>query len=97
MVSFSPERLRPAWSANRVALAKDDVDREGPLTYYNDLRLDDAHRNGGGTFGNICGVKLDVAHMMAEELINPQFGCLAQMEAVLATRKRGALANSILP
>ncbi len=83
VVGFCPARLQPAWSAYRVALAKDDVDFERPLTYYDDLRLDEAQRIGRGTFGKIGGVQLNVGHMAPNEVINRQFGRLAQMETFL--------------
>ncbi|MCY4668516.1 MAG: DNA/RNA non-specific endonuclease, partial [Rhodococcus sp.] len=59
------------------------VDFERPLTYYDDLRLDEAHRIGRGTFGKIGGVQLNVGHMAPNEVINRQFGRLAQMETFL--------------
>ena len=65
IVGFSPARLQPAWSAYRVALAQDDVDYERPLTYYDDLRLDEAHRIGRRTFDKIGGVPLNVGHPRA--------------------------------
>ena len=83
VVGFCPTRLQPAWSAYRVALAKDDVNFERPLTYYDDLRLDEAHRIGQRTFGKIGDVQLNVGHMTPNEVINRQFGRLAQLETFL--------------
>lgn len=83
VVGFCPDRLQPAWSAYRVAHATDDVDYDRPLMYYNDLRLDEAHRIGRKTFGKIGGIQLNVGHMTPNEVINRQFGRLAQMETFL--------------
>ena len=83
VVGFCAARLQPAWSAYRVALARDDVDFERPLTYYDDLRLDEAQRIGRGTFGKIGGVQLHVGHMAPNKVINRQFGRLAQLETFL--------------
>jgi DNA/RNA endonuclease G (NUC1) len=83
VVGFCPERLQPAWSAYRVAHADDDVDYDRPLMYYDDLRLDDEHRIGRKTFGKIGGIQLNVGHMTPNEVINRQFGRLAQMETFL--------------
>ncbi|MCP5367527.1 MAG: DNA/RNA non-specific endonuclease [Hyphomicrobiales bacterium] len=83
VVGFCPTRLQPAWSAYRVAHAEDDVDFARPLMYYDDLRLDEAHRVGRRTFGKIGGVQLNVGHMTPNEVINRQFGRLAQLETFL--------------
>ena len=83
VVGFCPARLQPAWSAYRVAHAEDDVDYKRPLIYYDDLRLDEAHRIGRRTFGKIGSVPLNVGHMAPNEVINRQFGRLAQMETFL--------------
>ncbi len=83
VVGFCPERLQPAWSAYRVAHADDDVDYDRPLVYYDDLRLDEDHRIGRKTFGKIGGIQLNVGHMSPNEVINRQFGRLAQMETFL--------------
>jgi hypothetical protein len=66
-----------------VAHADDDVDFDRPLMYYDDLRLDEVHRIGRKTFGKIGGVQLNVGHMTPNEVINRQFGRLAQMETFL--------------
>lgn len=83
VVGFCPERLQPAWSAYRVAHADDDVDFDRPLMYYDDMRLDEEYRIGRKTFGKIGGVQLHVGHMTPNEVINRQFGRLAQMETFL--------------
>lgn len=83
VVGFCPERLQPSWSAYRVAHAEDDVDYDRPLMYYDDTRLDQQFRIGRKTFGKIGGVQLNVGHMTPNEVINRQFGRLAQMETFL--------------
>ncbi len=83
VVGFCPDRLQPAWSAYRVAHADDDVDYDRLLMYYDDLRLDEEHRIGHKTFGKIAGTQLNVGHMTPNEVINRQFGRLAQMETFL--------------
>jgi len=83
VVGFSPERLQPVWSAYRVANADDDVDYKRPIHYHDDMRLAPEHRIGRKTFGKIGGVQLNVGHMTPNEVINRQFGRLAQMETFL--------------
>lgn len=83
VVGFCPARLQPAWSAYRVAHADDDVDYDRPLHYHDDLRLAEEHRIGRRTFGKIGGIQLNVGHMAPNEVINRQFGRLAQMETFL--------------
>ncbi len=83
VAGFCPDRLQPAWSAYRVAHADDDVDFDRPLMYYDDLRLDKSHRIGRKTFGKLGGIQLNVGHMTPNEVINRQFGRLAQMETFL--------------
>ncbi|QDU55537.1 DNA/RNA non-specific endonuclease [Aeoliella mucimassa] len=83
VVGFSPERLQPAWSAYRVAHADADVDYDRPLVYYDDMRLPEEHRIGRKTFGKIGGIQLNVGHMSPNEVINRQFGRLAQLETFL--------------
>jgi DNA/RNA endonuclease G (NUC1) len=83
VVGFCPDRLQPAWSAYRVAHADDDVDYDRPLNYYDDMRLDEEHRIGRRTFGKIGETQLNVGHMTPNEVINRQFGRLAQMETFL--------------
>lgn len=81
VVGFCPSRLQPAWSAYRVATADDDVDYKRPLLYYDDMRLPEEHRIGNGTFGRLAdGTQLNVGHMTPNEVINRQYGRLAQME-----------------
>ena len=83
IVGFCPDRLQPAWSAYRVAHADDDVDYDRPLTYYDDMRLSAQYRIGRRTFGKIGGIQLNVGHMSPNEVINRQFGRLAQLETFL--------------
>ncbi|WP_428669521.1 DNA/RNA non-specific endonuclease [Roseibium sp.] len=83
VVGFSPQRLQPAWSAYRVADADRDVDYKRPLFYYQDMRLEEKYRIGRHTFGKLGGIQLNVGHMSPNEVINRQFGRLAQMETFL--------------
>ena len=83
VVGFCPDRLQPAWSAYRVAYAKRDTKYERPITYYDDMRLPAEQRIGHKTFGKIGGVQLNVGHMTPNEVINLQFGRLAQLETFL--------------
>jgi len=83
IVGFSHEMLQPAWSAYRVAYADDDVDYDRPLFYYDDMRLEEDFRIGRKTFGKVGGIQLHVGHMTPNEVINRQFGRLAQMETFL--------------
>ncbi len=83
IVGFSPDRLQPAWSAYRVAYSADDVDYDRPLFYYDDMRLEKKHRIGQKTFGKLGGIRLNVGHMTPNEVINRQFGRLAQMETFM--------------
>jgi DNA/RNA endonuclease G (NUC1) len=80
VVGFCPSRLQPAWSAYRVAHAEADVDFDRPLHYHDDLRLPPEARIGRTTFGKLGNIRLDVGHMTPNEVINRQFGRLAQME-----------------
>ncbi|QDV50084.1 DNA/RNA non-specific endonuclease [Gimesia fumaroli] len=83
VVGFSSDRLQPAWSAYRVAHADEDVDYDRPLSYYDDMRLSEEYRIGRKTFGRIGGIQLNVGHMTPNEVINRQFGRLAQLETFL--------------
>ena len=83
VVGFCPDRLQPAWSGYRVAKAERDVKYERPLAYYDDMRLPEEHRIGRKTFGKIGGIQLNVGHMTPNEVINRQYGRLAQMETFL--------------
>lgn len=83
VVGFCPDRLQPAWSAYRVAHADDDVDYDRPLCYYDDMRLSEAYRIGRKTFGKLGGIQLNVGHMTPNEVVNRQFGRLAQLETFL--------------
>ena len=83
VVGFSPSRRQPAWSAYRVAHATRDVDFDRPIHYLDDLRLPADLRVGRKTFGKLGNVPLDVGHMTPNEVINRQFGRLAQLETFL--------------
>ena len=83
VVGFSPTRLQPAWSAYSVAHADAAVDFKRPFHYYSDVRLDPAQRLSNRTFGKIGGIPLNVGHMTPNEVINRQFGRLAQAETFL--------------
>jgi len=83
VVGFCPSRLQPAWSAYRVAHAEAAVDFERPIHYHDDLRLPPEQRIGRTTFGSLGNVRLNVGHMTPNEVINRQFGRLAQMETFL--------------
>ena len=83
VVGFSPDRLQPLWSAYRVAHAEADVDYDRPIHYHDDLRLPPELRIGRKTFGKLGGIPLDVGHMTPNEVINRQFGRLAQLETFL--------------
>ncbi|MCP3879996.1 MAG: DNA/RNA endonuclease [Sulfitobacter sp.] len=80
VVGFCPSRLQPVWSAYRVAHADKDVDFDRPHVYYDDMRLPEEHRIGRKTFGKMGEIQLHVGHMTPNEVINRQFGRLAQME-----------------
>ena len=83
VVGFCPERMQPVWSAYRVADSDRDVDYKRPLSYHDDMRLSQEHRIGKGTFGKLGGIQLHVGHMTPNEVVNRQFGRLAQMETFL--------------
>lgn len=83
VVGFSPTTLQPAWSAYSVARASAAADYKRPLHYYSDVRLDPTLRLSNKTFGKIGDIGLDVGHMTPNEVINRQFGRLAQAETFL--------------
>lgn len=80
VVGFCPQRNQPLWAAYRVAGADQDVDFDRPHLYYADKRLDEAHRLSSDTFGRHNGVGYHVGHMVPNEVINRQYGRLAQTE-----------------
>lgn len=80
VVGFCPDRFQPLWAAYRVAGFDQDVDYDRPHLYYDDDRLDPNHRISARTFGTHNGVPYHVGHMVPNEVINRQFGRLAQME-----------------
>jgi len=83
VVGFSPDRMQPVWSAYRVADYDQDVDYARPIHYHDDMRLDEAFRIGRKTFGKLGGEQLNVGHMAPNEVINRQFGRLAQLETFM--------------
>lgn len=83
VVGFSPDRMQPVWSAYRVADFDRDVDYARPIHYHDDMRLDDTLRIGRKTFGKLGGIQLNVGHMAPNEVINRQFGRLAQLETFM--------------
>ncbi len=94
VVGFSRSRLQPVWAGYRVAFADRDVDFDRPHLYYDDSRLADDLRVGADTFGKHDGVGYHVGHMVPNEVINRQFGRLAQMETFLMSNmspQRGSL------
>lgn len=80
VVGYSPHRLQPLWAAYRVAHADQDVDFDRPHLYYADQRLDKEVRLAAETFGRHDNIAYHVGHMVPQEVINRQFGRLAQME-----------------
>lgn len=80
VVGYAPSRLQPLWSAYRVAHADRWTDYDRPHVYYADERLDKAERLGPETFGRHDGIQYNVGHMVPNEVINRQFGRLAQIE-----------------
>ncbi len=98
VAGFSPQRLQPLWSAYRVAHADQAVDYDRPHVYYADDRLDAAHRLGPETFGRKNGIQYHVGHMVPNEVINVQFGRLAQMETFFMSNmspQRGSLNTGV--
>ncbi len=98
VVGYCPQRLQPLWSAYRVAHADRSVDYDRPHLYYADERLDPARRLGPETFGRHNGVSYHVGHMVPNEVINVQFGRLAQMETFFMSNmspQRGPLNTGV--
>jgi endonuclease G len=62
-----------------VSKAKEDVNYERPIFFYDDLRLPESSKVGTATFG----MGYDRGHMVPNFAINKQFGRLAQMETFL--------------
>ena len=60
VVGFSLDRLLPLWAAYRVAGFDRDVDYDRPNLYYDDDRLDEAHRISPNTFGTKNGIRYPV-------------------------------------
>lgn len=79
VVGFGTTRLQPAWAAYRVALTETPSKFDRPHVYYADQRLPRGQRLGPETFGK----PYNVGHMSPNEVINQQFGRLAQLETFL--------------
>jgi DNA/RNA endonuclease G (NUC1) len=97
-IGFSPDRLQPLWAAYRVAGSDRDVDYDRPHLYYEDTRLDPEWQIGAETFGKHSGVQYHVGHMVPNEVINRQFGRLAQMETFFMSNmspQRGSLNTGV--
>ena len=97
-VGFSPDRLQPLWAAYRVAGSDRDVDFDRPHLYYDDRRLNKKWQIGADTFGKHNNVRYHVGHMVPNEVINRQFGRLAQMETFLMSNmspQRGSLNTGV--
>ena len=95
---FCPTRLQPAWAAYRVAGFTQDLDFDRPHLYYEDTRLDPEFRIGADTVGKLDGVGYHVGHMVPNEVINRQFGRLAQMETFFMSNmspQRGSLNTGV--
>ena len=98
VVGFCPERNQPLWSAYRVAGADRDVDFDRPHLYYADERLDPEHRLSSKTFGKHKDIQYHVGHLVPNEVINRQFGRLAQLETFFMSNmspQRGSLNTGI--
>lgn len=98
VVGFSPSRLQPVWAGYRVAGFYGDVGFDRPHLYYEDKRLDPDMRIGPETFGKLDGIQYHVGHMVPNEVINRQFGRLAQMETFFMSNmspQRGSLNTGV--
>lgn len=95
---YCPSRLQPLWSAYRVAGTDGDVDFDRPHLYYADERIEDSKRLDNGTFGKKDGIQYHVGHMVPNEVINRQFGRLAQLETFFMSNmspQRGSLNTGV--
>ena len=98
VVGFCPARFQPLWAAYRVAGFDRDVDYDRPHLYYDDDRLDPDHRISPNTFGKIDEIQYHVGHMVPNEVINRQFGRLAQLETFFMSNmspQRGSLNTGV--
>lgn len=97
-VGFCPDRFQSLWSGYRVAGFSRDIDYDRPHLYYEDKRLEDAWRIGDDTFGRVDGIQYHVGHLAPNEVINRQFGRLAQMETFFMSNmspQRGTLNGGV--
>lgn len=95
---YCPSRLQPLWSAYRVAGTDRDVDFDRPHLYYADERIEGTARLNNRTFGKKDGIAYHVGHMVPNEVINRQFGRLAQLETFFMTNmspQRGDLNTGV--
>lgn len=98
VVGYCPTRFQPLWSAYRVAGFSQDIDYDRPHLYYEDTRLSPESRLGPETFGTVGGVQYHVGHLAPNEVINRQFGRLAQMETFFMSNmspQRGSLNTGV--
>lgn len=98
IAGYCPDRLQPLWSAYRVAGADKDVDYDRPHLYYADERLDPDVRVAAKTFGKVNNIQYHVGHMVPNEVVNRQFGRLAQMETFFMSNmspQRGTLNTGV--
>ena len=98
VVGFCPDRLQCVWAAYRVAGFDRDVDFDRPHLYYEDKRLDGDWQISPETFGTHNGVQYHVGHMVPNEVINRQFGRLAQLETFFMSNmspQRGTLNGGV--
>lgn len=94
VVGYSPDRLQPVWAAYRVAGMTEGVDFDRPHLYYEDKRLEEKIRLGPETFGKHDQIQYHVGHMVPNEVINRQYGRLAQTETFFMSNmspQRGSL------
>ncbi|WP_419914015.1 DNA/RNA non-specific endonuclease [Hoeflea sp.] len=98
VAGFAPSRNQPLWSAYRVAHADEAVDYDRPHFYYADERIGESARLSKDTFGKHDGIGYHVGHMVPNEVINVQFGRLAQLETFFMTNmcpQRGSLNTGV--
>ena len=98
VAGFCPDRLQPVWVGYRVAGFDRDVDFDRPHLYYDDHRLNPSQRIGTDVFGTHDNIQYHVGHMVPNEVINRQFGRLAQMETFFMSNmspQRGTLNSGV--
>ncbi|NNE05452.1 MAG: hypothetical protein HKN15_06985 [Xanthomonadales bacterium] len=98
VIGYSADRFQPLWAAYRVAGFDRDIDFDRPHLYYEDTRLNANDRLTARTFGTHNNVQYHVGHMVPNEVINRQFGRLAQMETFFMSNmspQRGSLNTGV--